>query len=82
MNPNGRLNIPDPVPYADQLKEQTATQVGVPRDRIRSHLENTAEYVFDPENVPVIKHNWVDRGLKMSCEGAGHPYHQSWKRKA
>lgn len=24
-------------------------------------------------------HNWVDRGLKLSCEGADHPHHQSWK---
>jgi hypothetical protein len=37
--------------------------------------------VFDPDTAPDQQHNWIDRGMKMSCEGAGHPYHQSWKRK-
>lgn len=25
------------------------------------------------------QHNWVDRGLKLSCEGAGHPQHEVYK---
>jgi hypothetical protein len=42
-------------------------------------LEKKFEHVFDPDAVPAQGHRWIDRGLKMSCEGAGHPYHQSWK---
>jgi hypothetical protein len=38
-------------------------------------------YEFDMDNPPVIKHFWVDRGLVMSCEGAGHPNHRVFKRK-
>lgn len=34
-----------------------------------------SEYVVDVEKFKDIKHNWVKRGLKVSCEGAGHPHH-------
>lgn len=76
------LNIPSPVPYAEQLKEQNAAQSGMTRAEIRDNLSSTTEYMFDPETAVPVKHVWVDRGLKMSCEGAGHPMHQSWKRQS
>jgi hypothetical protein len=38
------------------------------------------EHVFDPMTAPKVLHKWVDRGLKLSCEGAGHPMHQAWKQ--
>ena len=34
-----------------------------------------SESVIDMENLPIVKHNWVQRGIKVSCEGAGHPHH-------
>lgn len=40
------------------------------------------ENSFDMDNPPTQGHNWVDRGIKYSCEGAGHPYHQAYKRGA
>lgn len=30
---------------------------------------------IDLDNLPKQKHNWVQRGIKMSCEGAQHPHH-------
>jgi len=36
---------------------------------------------FDMDNPPQMKHNWIDRGLKLSCEDAGHPQHEVWKTK-
>lgn len=40
------------------------------------YMENfPAEYKLDLDNFPKHKHNWVQRGIKMSCEGANHPHH-------
>lgn len=77
MNP--QLDIPGPVPYAQQRKEQLAEQTAMSREDIKRQLIEESEYVFDPENLPEVKHNWVDRGLKLSCEHAGHPWHEVWK---
>lgn len=41
-----------------------------------------AEAVFDPETAVPPEHKWVDRGLIMSCEGAGHANHRHFKIKA
>lgn len=38
-----------------------------------------AEAIFDPETAVAPEHNWVDRGLVMSCEGAGHANHRHYK---
>jgi hypothetical protein len=34
---------------------------------------------FDANNVLPVRHNFIDRGLKYTCESAGHPYHEVWK---
>jgi len=36
----------------------------------------TEEVSIDLDNLKPTAHNWVDRGLIMSCEGANHPYHE------
>jgi hypothetical protein len=33
------------------------------------------EWSIDLTKLPKQKHNWVKRGIKVSCEGAGHPHH-------
>lgn len=38
-----------------------------------------AEGVFDIDNAEKPEHNWVDRGLVMSCEGADHANHRHFK---
>lgn len=45
------------------------------------HKELKAEYTFDLDNMPEQTHRWKDRGLVMSCEGAGHPNHRHFKSK-
>ena len=35
-----------------------------------------SEYVVDVEKFKDIKHNWVKRGIVISCENAGHPNHR------
>lgn len=31
---------------------------------------------IDLDNLPVQEHNFVRRGIVVSCEGAGHPSHR------
>lgn len=45
-------------------------------------IEVKPEYSVELDNLPPIKHRWIDRGLVMSCEGAGHPNHRSFKIQA
>ena len=79
FNDDGSLNVPDPVPYAQQLKERNASQEGLNRDQIKDQLTNQSEYVFDPDTAVPPDHHWVERGLVMSCEGANHPNHRHFK---
>lgn len=38
-------------------------------------IEQPPEYEFNIDDIKEVKHNWVKRGIKVNCEGAGHPYH-------
>ncbi len=44
-------------------------------------LKKRSEYLLDMDNMKPQEHRWVDRGAKMSCEGAGHPHHEAFKRR-
>jgi hypothetical protein len=53
-------------------------------ERLEPDLADPPEdpiYTVDVDDLPPIKHRWIDRGEKLSCEGAGHPNHQAWKFK-
>jgi hypothetical protein len=39
------------------------------------------EWLLDLDNLPPQPHRWIDRGMKMTCEDAGHPFHEAWKRR-
>ena len=49
-------------------------------EEVVEELKQQHEYVFDPATAPPIAHNWIDRGMKFSCEYAGHANHEVWKR--
>lgn len=36
---------------------------------------NRIEHAVDLNNLPKVEHNWIKRGIKVSCEGANHPHH-------
>ena len=36
-------------------------------------------HTVDIDSFEPLIHKWVDRGLVMSCEGAGHPNHRHFK---
>lgn len=50
------------------------------RAKIHEELKDQYEYTFDMDKLKPQKHIWIDRGAKMTCEKAGHPYHEAWKR--
>lgn len=66
--------------YVEYQKELEEEQANKTREEVTEELQTKYEHVFDPATAPKQGHIWIDRGLKMSCEGAGHPYHQAWKR--
>jgi hypothetical protein len=51
------------------------------REELVEEAKKTHEAVFDMENRQPVKHNWIDRGLNMTCEDAGHPYHVVFKKR-
>lgn len=57
----------------DQIKNE---QQHMSRQDIRDKMERESEYSLDLNNLPSQKHNWIQRGATMNCEGAGHPFHQ------
>lgn len=56
-------------------------QVGTDEDGEPIYAQKP-EAMFDPETAVAPGHNWVNRGLYYSCEGAGHPNHRSMKSKS
>ncbi len=71
--------IPKTVPYAEQLAELHAEQSTMSLADIKQQMVQQSDATFDPATVAPPQHRWVDRGLKMSCEGAGHPNHSHFK---
>lgn len=74
--------------YKEYRQEIKAEQEGLSQEEIINHLRAQKDtngqplysHIFDTNNLQPQQHNWVDRGTVMSCEGAGHPHHQSFKR--
>jgi hypothetical protein len=59
--------------YAEYQESIKAEQEGMTKDDVMEQLP--AEYKLDLDNMPKQEHNWVKRGIKVSCEGANHPHH-------
>lgn len=74
-----KLNIPEPQSYQDHKQELNDQQANMSREQIVDRMRSQSEAIFDPETAVKPRHNWVDRGRVMSCEGAGHPNHRSFK---
>jgi hypothetical protein len=65
---------------AEYQERLISEQKGKPHEAILETMQAKSEHVFDPATAAPVLHNWIDRGLKYSCENAGHEYHQAWKR--
>lgn len=53
----------------------------IPREELVEQERQRNEFLEDLENLVPQKHNWIDRGAKVTCENGGHPYHEAWKRR-
>lgn len=79
MNVNDILNLPKQQSYEDYRAMVAAEQAGMSREQIVQKLAVESEAITDLDNLPSQNHRWVDRGAVMSCEGAGHANHRSFK---
>jgi len=50
-------------------------------EEIKELMKKRSEFILELDNLTPQPHNWVDRGLVMSCEGAAHPNHRAFKRR-
>lgn len=62
--------------YKERIKEE---QSGMSKEQIAQKLNRRSEFMLDLDNLQPQTHNWTDRGLKYTCENAGHNYHEAWK---
>lgn len=67
--------------YKEYQEEIKAEQSGMSYDEIKHAMAMKNESVVELDNLPKQDHLWTDRGLKYTCENAGHPYHEAWKRR-
>jgi hypothetical protein len=61
-----------------KLKEE---QTDKSYDEIKQTMQERSEHLVELDHMIPQEHRWVDRGLVMSCEGAAHPNHRSFKRR-
>ncbi len=66
------------VDHKEQLKQQ---QSSMTREEVAELMKKRSEYQLDLDNLPAQQHVWVDRGQKLSCEGAAHASHWVMKRR-
>lgn len=64
----------------DMQIEAIAEGNGIDVTEAAELYKNEAEFAVDLSNLPTVKHNWVRRGAKVSCEGAAHPHHSHFLR--
>jgi hypothetical protein len=62
-------------------EEVQAEQKDMSYEEVKAKMEASSEFMLELDNLPVQKHSWTDRGLKWTCENAGHPYHEAWRTK-
>lgn len=71
--------------YQPDTKEAQEAEVkdqhqGMSYEQVVDEMRRNSEYSIELDNLKPQSHNWVDRGLKMTCEGSNHAYHEAWKR--
>jgi hypothetical protein len=74
--------------YKEYRKEVEAEQEGMSSKEVIEHLKAQKDmngqplysHIFDINHLPQQTHHWIDRGAKLTCEGASHQYHESWKK--
>jgi hypothetical protein len=62
--------------YRESVSKEQASQ---DYDSIKASMASHSEHLAELDHLPKQNHIWIDRGLKHTCENAGHPYHEAWK---
>lgn len=44
-------------------------------------VEQVPEFSINLDSLPKQDHNWINRGLKFTCETPAHPLHEAWIRR-
>lgn len=65
--------------YSDVKEQVKAAQESLSYDEVKEMMKAQSDFMLEMDNLKPKTHNWVDRGMFMSCEGAGHPNHRSKK---
>lgn len=67
--------------YKEYQEAIKAEQAEMTPEEIHEKLKKESEFMVDLNNLPRQNHNWVDRGVVISCENGGHANHQVYKRR-
>lgn len=65
--------------YKAYLKELEEEQADKPYEAIKEEMFQQSRHAIELDNLQPQVHVWIDRGAVMSCEGAAHPNHRSFK---
>lgn len=63
----------------DRAEQVQNEQRGKKYDQIKDAMESRNRFILEMDKLPSQVHRWTDRGAKMTCENAGHQYHEAWK---
>lgn len=70
-----------PKSYEERKAEIKEQQSQMSYDDIKKQMASNSEFMAELDNLPKQNHIWIDRGLKMTCEDAGHPWHEAYKKR-
>ena len=66
--------------YKEEQAELKAEQEQMTREEVHDQMKKQSEFMVELDNLPSQTHRWINRGIKLTCENGGHPYHESWLR--
>lgn len=66
--------------YKEYKDEIVSEQEGLTREQIHEQMKKQSDFMVELDNLPKQNHIFIDRGAKLTCENAGHPYHEVFKR--
>ena len=76
------MNNEEYTPYTKQAQEDEVKDrhANMTYEQIVEDMRSRFDYSLELDNLKPQQHNWVDRGLMMTCEGSSHAYHEAYKR--
>lgn len=66
--------------YKKRQQEVKSEQSEMTSEQVKEMMNRQSEFLLELDNLRPQEHIWVDRGVVMSCEGAAHPNHRTFKR--